>query len=453
MGYNNESSLDKPVVFKAVTDGLNRVWHSERNVTFNGTHAKTQYGYRSGPLSEAEQEEVNLLDRTGTWGDTVAQISALERIQRATSSSGMPNQDRLVCHDRTYTVKEGSYSPVSGILTELSGAFRYRQSGAAQIQGVNGAFKKTPLSTSEVVGLSGKIMRRYRPTKPIFDLTRFIGELKDAPSLFSKSNYIPSGVTDFGGGFLNYQFGIAPTVSDIRKAAEAVVKSHDIISDFVKQSAEQVKRSFTEQLGSETKTGFALCSPAAGAPTIGDVQCKYDMGYSDYGRNTMSITTYLNWRRTLHVFSTFEYFVGDPNGATTRMDDYLSKAKKILGGGLTLPVAYQLTPFSWMLDWFYDVGGLLAYQQDVADNGIVQTMGGSTITDEYYASATWAGGINTSTSAFTGGGSCNYHERTLVRRPGSPYDMSPTWSMDPYRWSIVGALGLLKAKGLAPIFE
>lgn len=451
MGYVNESSFSPPVDYTTSMTGINLSYYSERNSTSATPQTKSQYGFRSGAITGHELDGLKRLNQHGTWGQQATMLDALDRIQRSTSSSGYTNGTRKQTHYRTYDVTTRPLAPTSGVFTSTTGAFFYQCEGVAQITGITPSFKPADLSTSTIEGISGKIMRRYRPTKPTFDLTRFTGELRDAPSLFSKVNYIPDRISDFGGSYLNYQFGITPTASDLQKAAEAIIKSHDLVNEFVRQSAQTVHKSHTEIIDSNSTSGTTSTHVSTQTSNVGPFIVKHDLGgnYTSAGLVKVSYAAYS--RRIHHVFSTFEFFVGDPYGYTTRMEDYLSKAKKLVGGGLTLPVAYQLTPFTWMLDWFYDIGGLLAYQQDVADNGIVQTYGGSTITDEYYGSVSFSDGkMPSNSAAYTGGGTCNFYQRHSSRRPGSPYDMSPTWSMDPYKWAIVGALGLTKAKGLQP---
>ncbi len=453
MGYVNESSSSLPVQFSAGWTGLNGGGNTNRVFTSAPATVRSQFGFRSrDALEGAEAERVKFLNTHGTWGQQATMLDALDRIQQATTSTGVTGKQIKSCNYRDYHIVEAIPVATGGEYTYNPNGLRYRLRGAAQITQIVPSFKPASPSSSTLEGNAGKMMRRYRPTKPDFDLTRFIGELKDTPSLFRIGNYLPTGGPDLGGAYLNFQFGISPSASDIQKGAEAIVKSHEIVKDFVLRSAQSVHRSASVELGGDTISGSDYTHSGLQTGQFGPLVFMRDLGSSDTTYGNVHLEYYASFRRTQRIFSTFEYFVGDPYGYTTRMDDYLSKAKKVLGGGLTPAVAYQLTPFSWMLDWLYDIGGLLAYQQDVADNGIVQTYGGYTLEDEYYGSISLTG-INFGPfgSRVTGlGTQVNIHERVLHRVPGNPYGMSPTWSMDPYKWAIVGALGLLKAKGLQP---
>lgn len=446
MGYVSESSATSPV--SVPTHWVRDDGFNSGSSTFNSfpTSTRTQFGFRSGALQGAELASIQRLDRVGTWGRQATMLEALDRIQQATSSSGVGRREEtLKVHNRDYNVISRPVTSTSGVTGPING-HTLTVNGAAQITSITTGVRLSPLSTSTAEANAGKMMRRYRPTKPVFDLTRFIGELKDTPSLFTRGNYIPGSPFDVGGGYLNYQFGISPSISDIQKGAEAIVKSHDIVTNFVRESARRVHRQGSITLSDTTISGESNTHAGAQSLTVGPFIVSQALGAPSATFGGPRYRYYLNIRRVQRMFSTFEYFVGDPDGYTTRMDDYLSKAKKVLGGGATLPVAYQLTPFSWMLDWFYDIGGLLSYQQDVADNGIVQIRGGYVIEDQYHGSV----GMFSRPGFYSGGGTMLYTERVQTRSAGSPYSMSPTWSMDPYKWAIVGALGLLKAKGLAP---
>jgi hypothetical protein len=90
-------------------------------------------------------------------------------------------------------------------------------------------------------------------------------------------------------------------------------------------------------------------------------------------------------KRTIRAFSTWEYFVPHPEGLHDRLSSYVQAAQTVLGFQVTPSTVFDLTPWSWMVDWFVDIGGLLRYQQKVADNQLVMTRGGFS----YWEEITW----------------------------------------------------------------
>jgi hypothetical protein len=438
MGYVFESDYTPTDDVKTfyVVNGLVK----NENIRNFGLNRKEQYGYRSGPLSEQERVAIETLDRNGQWGDVATQIDALERIQRATTPGPAVRSYPFIVNDRDYTVFDSPTRTFSYDGKSIMGT-PYKGFGAGRIISLTRGLGNFP-SSGYLESEAAKMMRAIRPTRPDFDLTRFVGELRDAPRLLGWGNYSPRSTRDIGGGYLNYQFGIVPTTSDIQKMAEAVLKADELTKQFIQESSKLIHRrtsrildEYTNEVKIRLDNGLRQYSKAG-------ITLRIDHG-SQITYTGLNAAFYLNARRRLSAFSSFEYFVGDPEGFTTRMDSYASKARKLLGGGLTASVAYELTPWSWMADWFVDIGGLLAYQQDVADYSLVARRSGYVVEDIYHTSVS----LSPSEKA-VGRGQITAVERIQRRRPGSPYSMSPNWDHSAYQWAILGALGLTRAPGI-----
>jgi hypothetical protein len=106
-----------------------------------------------------------------------------------------------------------------------------------------------------------------------------------------------------------------------------------------------------------------------------------------------------------------------------------------------------------MVDWFYDIGGLLAYQQDVADYNLVAKRMGASYRRKFSVELKASPPANTANqidSAVKGTSVAIVQQH--YRYPGNPYDMSTSsWTSilsDPFRASILAALGLTRAKNI-----
>lgn len=139
-----------------------------------------------------------------------------------------------------------------------------------------------------------------------------------------------------------------------------------------------------------------------------------------------------------------------------RFDRYVGEAQKAIGLKLDLQTVWDLVPFSWMVDWFMDIGGLLGYQQDVADYKLVSKRAGYVLEYSIHGSLSVAppradtGSIRK--RAIESGGLATVVAKQQHRRPGNPYDMSPTWDLNGFQWGILGSLGLAWLPG-APVFR
>lgn len=435
MGYVQESHNSK------VSPLIVTTWNgTQRTFTPYPSQSKSQNGYRSGPLSKVEQEAISYLDQHGTWGQQASMLDALDRIQRATTPGPAVKSSPWLVNNRDYTIVKRT--PVR---TQLS-IDGYKTRGWFQISDVGNGLGSLP-NDSSLAAEAASMIRSIRPTRPDFNLTRFIGELRDAPQMAFLANYKPQTISQVGGSYLNLQFGVSPTVSDIQAGAEAVLKADKLTRQFILDSSAFVKRSATRELNSYIHGLAATINSGIQQRKVGDLTIKHDLGYSSYSSGARAYG-YVGAKRNLKAFTTFEYFVGDPEGFTSRMDSYVERAKKLLGGGLDTATLWQLTPWTWLSDWFFDIGSLLSYQQSVADYSLVARRSGWVVEDNYYASCdlssitTGAHPTSIEASAY----STKFVQR---RRSGSPYDMKPNWDFSNFQWAILGALGMTRASRIA----
>lgn len=408
---------------------------------------KEQFGYRSGPLGPEELRVINNLDQHGTWKDKTTMVEALDRIQEATFASPRVRVGVFDVHYREY-LETRRDATVLSYLRRHTGATYYGQIGS-QINGVNASLGPWP-TKSETDAIASSIMRSYAPTRPSFNLSRFVGELRETPSLLNIFNVIGkprSRGEQTGSAYLTWQFGIAPTVSDLERASNAVLRADELTNQFIRDSSRFVKRYGSRELDRNTHWGDPLAFNKQGSFDLDGiaVQNNYPFSTSQTGPLARS---YYDIRRTLRAFSTFEYFCGDPDGYLSRMDYYRLKAQQVLGGGLTASTMWELTPWTWMSDWFFDIGSLLDYQQLVADNGLVQRSGGYIVEELISAEVSMVDNDRTPGVRYfhgTGESQVRYTRKTQRRHAGSPYSMALDWDLNDFQWAILAALGATRA--------
>lgn len=411
---------------------------------------RTQRGYRSGPLSPEEKSAIRQADATGVV-NTATAIDTLEKIERATSSTPCRVARPFIVNERDFTSLTRSPARVDYDKSYRSSGVDYSWSGNTYVALSNIRSPWGRIDPDSFRAEAGAIMRAMTPTKPEFNLTRFVFELRDTNQLFRID---PNALAEFGGTYLKYQFGVSPTVSDIKSGAEAVVKADQIFGQYLRDVSQEVYRSRTRILDRQVGTvSTSKLIPGLGVG-VNDVWLRDDTGNfrwrvltlntPDHGPTNVNSSMLLDYSatRTVHAFSTFEYFVGDPDGFLGRLEGYVQKAKQVLGGGLDAPTTWELTPWSWLVDWFFDIGGFLQYQQLVADNGIVANRSGFTVTDDIVGALTLTprgSGSTIRRPAYSG-----IRLKESFRRPGSPYSMDLNWNLSGFQWSILGALGLTK---------
>lgn len=448
MGYVEEQKLKehRPVMVRYGSLEL-------RSFTGYTALQKRQYGYRSGPLSSKEKGELRVRQTQHyTRANTAEVIDLLEDIQRATSPEPAARRIPEMVNERRYSEIK---APRTKIL--LSRSSRPAASGpwslprdcvgyGTLLVNTNGLFSPPSRKTYEATAT--RIMRNMRPTKPDFELARFVGELRELPMLANLAS-LPKKPSDLGRFHLGTQFGVIPTVSDIQKAADAVIESETILTEFARRASTIVRRNRTLTLEKDTLVHSRALPGRVGSSTVvGDVNVRSDLAAHNNAEVGLHISCETVRTRELRVFSDFEYFVGDPHGFSSRISEYVAKAKKLSGSGLSASTVWELTPWTWLSDWFIDIGSLLAYQEDVASDGLVARRSGFLVEDRYdtlgHLSTAMAGNLRyisilRSTQPLVG------QRRDQWRWPGGPYSMSANWDLTGFQWAILGALGLTKA--------
>jgi hypothetical protein len=143
------------------------------------------------------------------------------------------------------------------------------------------------------------------------------------------------------------------------------------------------------------------------------------------------------------------------------MDEYSQLAQRLVGGGANAETIYDLTPYSWLVDWFFDIGGVIAYQQNLADNQMIairksfsvieQVYASARIVDYTYDSSGVVGAYKLARPVRFNANTAIYRWKRVQRGVGNPYSVTPTWSLSKQQWAIAAAMGLSRSEGVPTI--
>jgi hypothetical protein len=282
-----------------------------------------------------------------------------------------------------------------------------------------------------------------KPTSPASDVATFVGELyRDGlptlPALHSLKDRIFS-AKSAGNEYLNVQFGWKPLVSDVKKIAESIHKADKILGQYERDAGKGVRRKFT----------FPTVTTVEERPISGDQP--HPIGpplgcFSDYnGRLTCTRTTV-----TQSWFSgMFTYYLPSDYDSRRKVVRQALLARKLLGISPTPDVLWELTPWSWMIDWFGDFGRVMSTISDFAASGLVMRYGyimqRVRITDTYTLD-----GVSTKNSRPDGSytetpveTSLSFTTISKTRRKADPFGFGLKWAdFSPFQLSILGALGM-----------
>lgn len=459
----SESSSDPDVIVKVRrgTDAYTAVG------TPNG-RTRSQTGYRTRDLSQAEELGIKPYSWSGN-------VKSLISFYEEAGHSEFAKPDRaFVVNPRDYSEWRYTHAEpkVSALLGTSSTSYRLTSEGLISLTGVNASILPAWPSQSVITSSGDSLLRQSAPTKAEINLTRSLGELRDFPAML-RATKIPSfhSVAATAGQYLNMVFGLQPTLSDLKKTAETVVKAGPILGDYIRQERVRTRRQGTRILGSYSNsgvTGFFASGTAPVSLSFGPMSARvaYLVPGSPSGFDDV-LKAQVAWsvaaRRRLVTSSTYEYYIPQPSGVHGRLRRYVQLAERLAGSGLGADTIYDLTPYSWLVDWFVDVGGLISYQQNVVDNQLVSVRKSISVIEEISGSASLSHvdyDRNTIVGAWRlkepihldSGGEATIRWKKLHREKGNPYSITPAWTgFSRQQWAILAAMGLSRSEGVPTI--
>lgn len=294
-----------------------------------------------------------------------------------------------------------------------------------------------------------KAINRTIPTAPEAGLAQFVGELREKlPSLIgyhSLKNSQESFTGKLGAEHLNLEFGIKPMISDVTSMASSVLHAHKLIAQYRKNSGEIVRRKTTlrDDMTAQILTENAItANPFISSYADAGDFFSYDSFMASGGRLTSVKTT-----ESIVKFSgAFTYHLAEAHDMLSKLEMYEQLANHLLGTRITPSTIWELTPWSWLFDWFADIGTLLSNLSLLsADSSVVRygyIMHENRVTVEhifkgYQLKPGWSAPSLVSKKE-------TYVRKTRTR--ATPYGFGVNLgALTPRRWAILAALGFTKS--------
>nr|UJQ85724.1 MAG: putative maturation protein [Leviviridae sp.] len=192
--------------------------------------------------------------------------------------------------------------------------------------------------------LATRLWARTNPSRPVASVPQFIGELKDLPGLIqTKGRNLADSA---GSGYLAYQFGWVPLIRDLQNFMDAT----GIISRRVNElsrlhSKGGLKRSLKMGLSTSTKTTNEVFNSEF---------------FSSSGRSE---------RKTTQTIWGSIRWIPDHSPPSTDMERRKQARDAVFALHATpinaLSTAWELLPWSWLVDWSANVGEYLTARQNV----------------------------------------------------------------------------------------
>jgi len=149
----------------------------------------------------------------------------------------------------------------------------------------------------------------------------------------------------------------------MRGFAKQVKRSKETLEQYLKDQNKLIKRSyqFPPEKTSVTYTG---CTFSSGSTKSGS-------GFSALIPGEVQVdTTTERWFE-----GAFRYHVPGGSSALEKWTEFANQADVVLGVDLTPEVLWNLTPWTWMLDWFGNVGDVMTNISNLGHDGMVMQYG------------------------------------------------------------------------------
>lgn len=299
-------------------------------------------------------------------------------------------------------------------------------------------------SDANLNSLGASYIKQTNPLKPNAGLSQFVGELRERlPSIVSAAvtggiKNIPKGV---GNDYLNVQFGWLPMINDFRKFAEAIAKAPRILENILNGSGKDHYRKRSRQPVRET---FTYSSKKYLQEVTGNGIAWYSGAFNFFNGQTPScdMSSYSSVEHRTWFTGMFTYLLEEGEDLLSQAKRYEAQANAFLGTRFDASTFWELTPWSWMIDWMFDIGDVLSNYESFSKDNLLLKYG-------YLMSQTrWD--INTTLdigSPYGGPMNVSRHEWVIHKRRvrSTPYGfgLNPG-SFSDQQWAILGALGLSK---------
>jgi len=295
--------------------------------------------------------------------------------------------------------------------------------------------------------LGATAISRVRPTGSAVDLSTALGELWRDGLPHRSSIRTWKERTDIarkaGSEYLNLQFGWRPLVSDITNFGKAALKSRDILDQYERDAGRVVRRSYTFSdivtAGTEvvlSTNKFPDSHLGFAGPLVPDLD--YSGGITGGKWTKQTTTSVKRWFSGAFVY-------GGPNGVLPdgSLRDTVAEADKLFGLSLTPDVLWNLTPWSWAIDWFTNTGDVLKTASDMISQGLVMQYG---YMMEHSIAVTTYTLVGAKYNDYTFP-SCSVRmvNETKKRIRANPFGFGLTWDgLSPFQISILAALGITR---------
>lgn len=370
--------------------------------------------------------------------------------------------------DGTYT-NQGNPSNPSGTYWKYRGSFvddGVWSAGISENSVKSASFSSfTNLSSHHTLAWD-----KTKPQIPKADIGQFLYELKDLPQMLHTSArafhnewrnvrvgnqdlFVPVMPREAADHFLNHQFGWVPFLSDLGKLFDAWNNSIKYISEIVRDNNVWVRRKSVLDESETISVPLTNFSQSGTIPSaegrspdgkrMTRIQSNPDGSFSGGYHSFVNRTRVRTW-----AVGSFKYY--RPEFDSTLFDSNsfemwatVQRLLTLYGARITPTLLYKVTPWTWLGDWFTNLGSHLRRLDDFTVDGIVSRYLYVMRSEEKFATKTCV------LNYYSGPVVVQFQRRLSLKQrevADSPYGFNVPWNtMSPRQYAILGAIGISRS--------
>jgi len=234
---------------------------------------------------------------------------------------------------------------------------------------------------------------KVAPTSVQFDAAAFLGELHEGlPKLsFAMLKDMSKFYKGLGSDYLNVQFGWKPFIKDLQNAAKSLNSATQMLANNGKRVHR--KLGLPPVLKGDEYTGNGTYNIHLGeGGFLNDRTVLNKLGYPNGGpgiRDQQAGACQLDYLKSSSVYRWFEGEFSLFYPLDFNPDDFTSRLNQLINLKMTPAVLWELTPWSWLVDWFLRIQDTIVANQKAANDLLVMHYGYAMETTSYKTVASY----------------------------------------------------------------
>jgi hypothetical protein len=301
-----------------------------------------------------------------------------------------------------------------------------------------------------MIAHGNRAVSELAPTAPAADLAVMVSELSKLPTVPGLALFKEFSPRKAGGEYLNVEFGIKPLIRDIQKLASSVTQSRKLVEQYRRDADRVVRRKGVLVDGNVVTSTSTEKTITASVPQRGrsPFSSSTSFGLSEFMSTSVKGIEILRKEEDVWFSGAFSYFLEETDSLLGRLLHYEQLANKLLGSRLSPSAVWELTPWSWLIDWFVDIGNFVARVDRLSSDSLVLRYG--YVMRRVYLERSFVPTqrIVTFDGATVPAWIPSICSLGIRRVRSTPYGFGlDVVDFTPQRWAILAALGLTKSPG------